>query len=262
MLPTIASSMKRMLEYSIACCLLAVSGLSCHQSAGPSGIWFYTYTSGPKDNDGAALNPSNFIVLKDDGQYSMDFGKFSYGKWVYSGDQLLLTDQQNQKSALRVNYLTRKDMQIGPAAGPLDNFERQPASTGDENENPFSLTNNRWRIRAAAKETDQQLRERLANHFQFWERYFNWALRHKIDYIDVRSTPTAVKIYGNGFTLKPLKELPNRWINCFFDQDDCIRANEIISKAFTSGQIAWPHSDNRFVMFIGAFQQLGQVIKK
>ncbi|MDE3250595.1 MAG: hypothetical protein KGO82_18180 [Bacteroidota bacterium] len=254
--------MKKIHQYLVVGSLLAVCSISCHQPTGPSGIWFYTYSSGPKDNDGAGLNPANFLVLKEDGQYTMDFGKFSYGKWEYRGDQLLLTDQQNEKRALRVNYLTRKDMQIGPAAGPLDNFERQPASTGDENENPFSLINNRWRIRASAKETDQQLKERLANHFQFWERYFSWAMRHKIDYIDVRSTPTAVKIYGNGFTLKPLKELPNRWINCFFDQDDCIRANEIISKAFTSGQIAWPHSDNRFVMFIGAFQQLEKIIKK
>jgi hypothetical protein len=37
----------------------------------------------------------------------------------------------------------------------------------------------------------------LHNHCQFWETYFTWALKNELATIDVRSTPTAIKIYGN-----------------------------------------------------------------
>lgn len=248
--------------YATIVSLAMITSLGSCRHAGPSGIWFFTYNSNPKELDSTGLNPSNFLVLQEDGHYTKDFGRFEYGQWKYSGDQLLLTDQNNEKSALTVNYLTAKEMQLGPAKGPLDNFERQLAGTGDDNENPFSLTNNRWRIRANAKENEQQIRMRLFNHFQFWERYFSWALKHKIDYIDVRSTPTLIKIYGNGFTLKPSDDLPPSWRRYFFDEADCLLANELVQKVFQSGNIAWPHTDNRFVLFISAFQQLEKAIKK
>ena len=32
--------------------------------------------------------------------------------------------------------------------------------------------------------------------------YFNWALDNELTTVDVRSTPTPIKIYGNGFTIK------------------------------------------------------------
>ncbi|HTL10142.1 MAG TPA: hypothetical protein VL307_17830, partial [Chitinophagaceae bacterium] len=93
-------------------------------------------------------------------------------------------------------------------------------------------------------------------HFKFWERYFTWALNDRIDYIDVRSTPTPIKIYGNGFALKPFEELPAAWKNYFYDEEDCRAANEKIKYIFDNNLLAWPHTDNRYKLFIAAFQQL------
>jgi hypothetical protein len=152
-------------------------------------------------------------------------------------------------------------MQVGPDKGPFDNFESQPLVFPSAVENPFSKENNLWRIKPVAKETSIQLKDRLRNHFRFWELYFTWALNNGIQYIDVRSTPTPVKIYGNGFGLKPAEQLPAAWKNYFYDEKDCQAANEKIKNIFDNNGIAWPHTENKYKMFISAFQQLQQKIQ-
>lgn len=82
----------------------------------------------------------------------------------------------------------------------------------------------------------------------------------KIDYLDVRSTPTAIKIYGNCFGLKPVDELPPRWTSLFYDSADCRKANDIIQDIFRHKTIAWANTDSKYKMFIGAFQQLEQYL--
>jgi hypothetical protein len=207
------------------------------------------------------LNPANFINLESDGHYTSDFGQFDYGTWSYSEGQLLLTGRQNKKSLLPVVYLTAREMQVGPAKGPLDNFESQPGRFRSPAENPFSRENNDWRIKAGAKETESQLKSRLINHCRFWELYFTWAFNNTIQYIDVRSTPTPIKIYGNGFGLVPFEELPAAWKTYFYDDADCATANTLLRKVFDSRKIAWPHTENKYKMFISAFQQLQQQLK-
>jgi hypothetical protein len=140
------------------------------------------------------------------------------------------------------------------------NFESQPLPSQSA-EDPFSRENNRWRIPALRKETDMEIRDRLRNHCQFWEVYFNWALKYELRTVDVRSTPTLIKIYGNGFTLKPFEALPAQWRSYFFDDEDCKKANQQIKDLFENRTIAWAHTDNKYKMFIGTFQQMEQYLK-
>jgi hypothetical protein len=141
------------------------------------------------------------------------------------------------------------------------NFEAQPMPVGDESENPFALENNKWRMPAAKKENEDALRSRLRNHCRFWEVYFTWALNTKRETIDVRSTPSPIKIYGNGFTLKTLEDEPDRWKSYFYDEEDCRKGNEILKSILDRHEIALAHTDNKYKMFIGAFQQLENTLK-
>jgi len=241
---------------SVRCLFLLCLAIACNRPADPSGkLWFYTHSTG---NPADSLSPANFMLLENDGGYTSDFGRFDYGKWVYSNHQLLLISHRQTKSTVMVNYLTDKEMQVGPPAGPFDNFESQPVLFASEAENPFSQQNNHWRIQATEKERDDQIKRRLLNHLKFWELYFTWALNNNIQYIDVRSTPTPIKIYGNGFGLKPFEQLPVAWKKYFYDEADCRSANEKIKYIFDNNLVAWPHTENKYKMFVSAFQQMQQ----
>jgi hypothetical protein len=223
-------------------------------------LWFYTYNNTAEKGD-SLLSPASFIDLLQDGRYTMDLGRFDFGRWEYNGSQLLLSSHTGLVRRLTVHAVTGKDLQIIISKPGSLYFEGTPNSFSSDAVNPFSLVNNRWRIPPAGRETSEAITSRLKNHFMFWEMYFTWALNNGIQYIDVRSTPTPVKIYGNGFALKSYETLSSGWKACFYDELDCIKANEKIKMVFDSGSIGWPHTDNKYKMFISAFQQLRSQVK-
>jgi len=225
-----------------------------------SRLWLYTYSTGINIPPDTLITPASFLDLRKDKTYTMDFNGFESGTWNIIGHTtLVLTNNRQQVTMIPVKYLAGKILRLDIHNHSLE-FEGLPNRTLSSADDPFSPENNFWRIHASAKETDKQITNRLINHFQFWETYFSWALNQHLDYIDVRSTPTPVKIYGNGFGLKPFNQLPATWKSYFYDEEDCRKANDKISQLFSKNAIAWPHTDNKYKMFLSAFQQIKQKV--
>lgn len=251
--------MKKQL-YVLLLLATAVAGLyGCGNSL--QRIWFYTYGSGSGSDSTEQLTPASFLELRPDGSYTLDFGKYDYGTWTRKEDQLFLTGQQHKTYVYAMTFTTAKEMTLVVARGRTGHFESQALPSSGSDDDPFSAQNNRWRQPSNHKESEAEIRKRLYNHCRFWELYFTWALDRKLNLVDVRSTPTAIKIYGNGFGLKPFDELPARWKAFFFDEEDCRKANEIIKDIFHTKTIAWANTDSKYKMFIGAFQQMEQFLR-
>jgi len=224
-------------------------------------VWFFTlYTSSGSDKD-SMLTPASFLNLQEDGSYTTDFGQFESGNWKSDNKTLQLTREDHTSTEYTIEYLAKSEMRISSKLFPSTSFESQPGVFKSSSENPFSKENNLWRIHAMRKENDGEIKSRLRNHMKFWELYFSWALNSDISSIDVRSTPTPIKIYGNGFELKPFNDLPAAWRSYFFDEEDCRKANGIIKSVFDKRDIAWAHTENKYKLFISAFQQLQQFLK-
>lgn len=223
-----------------------------------SKLWFYTYTSDSTIDKGS-LTPANFLELRADKSFTSDLGKFHYGHWHLRDQQLFLNAEDGDIEILLINDLKPNEMQVQTGHSKADNFDGLlvPKLEND----PFSKANNLWRIAALTRESDQELKTRLRNHCSFWVSYFKWALENEMETVDVRSTPSPIKIYGNGFTIKPFHELPDTWKNYFYDSSDCRKANDILIDIVQTHNIAWAHTDNKFKMFISAFQQMQQFLK-
>ena len=243
--------MKLLIPFLFVLCTV----FSCSPPVKHAQLWFFTHGRSQNGASNTRLSPVSFLYLGEDGAYTRDFGSFDYGKWRYSNDSLVLTSNAAAKTEkFKVDAKGSKEINLVSSEG-IDVFELHPATPADSL-NPFSVDNNRWRIRPASAESYEQLRERLINHCRFWETYFTWALNNEIQYLDVRSTPTAIKIYGNGFGLKPYDELPEAWKQCFYSPEDCSQANSIIEQAFRRNNIGMPQTESKYKMFISAFQQL------
>jgi len=206
------------------------------------------------------MSPANFLYLTEDGKYTRDFGSFEHGEWKVKDKKLTLTpSDKTGVVTYDLRTLSSKEMvmKLGARAS---NFRIFP-SNGDPDENPFSLKNNRWRIHPQARETHQQIVDRLKNHCAFWESYFGWGIKNDLQNMDVRGTPTAIKVYGNGFQLKHYDELPAGWINSFYDSTDCKAATETLRKVFRAKSISWNQKDGKFRMFYSAFRQMREQLK-
>jgi hypothetical protein len=240
--------------------LFAAAGCSLLVNPMPR-IWFFTYGTGTPIGKDSLLNPASFLELRPDGSYTRDFGAFDYGTWLKKDHQLLLTSHDHQKMSYPFTLTSSNEMQLTLTGGSLANFDSKAIPSMQQKQDPFSVFNNHWRFPATHKETDAQIRSRLYNHCQFWEAYFRWGLDKGLNYVDVRSTPTLIKIYGNGFTLKSTEDLPPEWVSFFYDADDCQKAGNIIKDIFEHKTIAWANTDNKYKMFLSAFHQLQNFLR-
>ncbi len=229
-----------------------LSGCLIH--AGPSALWMYT--DGVPVSIDSLVNPASFLELKPDHSYTRDFGRFEYGTWSLDAGGLHLINQEHITQLYSPVTFEGINMNLDK-----ENFERNPLPAPDAEHDPFSLDNNRWRIPAEYKETDAEIKKRLYNHCQFWKAYFTWALDKDIHSVDVRSTPTALKIYGNGFTLKPFSDLPLTWINYFYDEEDCKKASGMLEDIMLHKNMAISSSQNKYKVFIGIFEQMERYLK-
>ena len=246
-------------KYLLVLFLLITGCLSgCQNKSGISQLWFYTYSSDP-DPDKNSLTPANFLELRNDKSFTSDLGKFQSGHWDFKDQQLFLHADNGEINILLVNFLKSKEMQVQTGNAKAANFDGQPVP--EIVKDPFSRSNNLWRKTATAKETDEQLKSRLRNHCSFWVSYFNWALDNELTTVDVRSTPSPIKIYGNGFTIKPYNDLPDTWKGYFYDSVNCARASTILEDIVRTHTIALPHTDNKYKLFISAFQQMQHLLK-
>src|SRR5580698_5354969 len=247
-------------QYVLIICLLAAAGCSLLVNPMPK-IWFFTFGTGTPNGKDSLLNPASFLELRPDGSYTRDFGVFDYGTWLKKDYELILTSHDHRKTSYPLTLTSSSEMQLTSAGGYLASFESQAIPSMQQKQDPFSVFNNHWRIPPTHKESDAEIRSRLYNHCQFWEAYFRWALDKGLNTVDVRSTPTPIKIYGNGFTLKPAEDLPAAWVNCFYDPDDCRKASDKIKDIFEHKTIAWANTDSKYKMFLSAFHQLQNFLR-
>ena len=221
-------------------------------------LWFYSYSSNAGDADN--ITPANFLSLQPDGSYTRDFGQFEEGTWEEKNSTLYLKSETGIIE-FPVKSLAANELLLVSEKGSVLHFENIIRNFASPEEDPFTQANNQWRVRATKKENKQEIKSRLKNHFRFYELYFEWALNNHFQSVDVNSTPSLIKIYGNGFALKPSDELPGTWRNYFFDEEDCNTASGLVENIFEHHEISWPRTENKFKMFISAFQQLQQQLK-
>lgn len=237
------------------------TGCSFLDQKGINKLWMYGDEMSAPDFDSCKLTPVSFLSLHPDGTYTKDFGAFDYGRWRTNNTQIILMSHKNKTIVYGMRYKWPDSLKLIANDGFVAGFEAQASSFSSAAEDPFSLQNNRWRIPATHKESDKELRTRLNNHCHFWEMYFTWALKDNIDYVDVRSTPTLLKVYGNGLVLKYFNDLPKEWKGYFFDEEDCHKANDVLQNIFEQNKIKIDQTKNKYKMFVSMFEQLQKLLQ-
>ncbi len=254
--------------FALLVIMVAVSGCSRRQTF--SKVWFYTYDESKEQSSrrnaagDPVLSPANFLNLQADGKFTAYLRDFEYGSWELKGDDIVLTNDRQKIHRIAVEKIGKNELTVD--VQPDNRYASSYKFEGNENnlpeeDNPFAKANNGWRIKAAHKESDEEITERLRNHFRYWEKYFGWGLKTDKQSLDVRSLQGPLKIYGNGFELVPLEDWSAEWKGYFFDAEDSRIAWNKLHYFFTYERIAWAKTDHKFKMFISAFQQLERKIE-
>lgn len=202
-----------------------------------------------------ALPADAYLNLKEDGTYAANWKRPEEGRWQVREGRLLLINRQKRVTEFPILRQTRDSLVLADKAKQyvyaLTGFPNPAAGAED----PFSVNNNRWRIAARHRENDKELQARLKNHFCFWQQYFAWGKKTGIATLNVRSTPSLLKLYGNGFELEYFEYLPSGWRQLFYDTVDCRRAYEMVYYKMYEQNITWPKTEDRFELLASAFAQ-------
>ncbi|MBL7697766.1 MAG: hypothetical protein JNK79_06390 [Chitinophagaceae bacterium] len=235
--------------------ILAITLSSCNRT--PSNqLWLYTNSQNAEAKMDEILSPVSFLWLAADGSYTRDFGKYEQGTWKKNDDTLLLLGR-NGGSTSYIMIADKKVMRLYESESAFFTFQHKPLDETDVSANPFLPEYNLWRIKPEQRENDSLIIKRLINHCRFWEVYFNWGIENELATVDVRSLPTPLKIYSNGFTLKPVQR---KWAKYFYDDNDALRSNEILEDVIRNNKFKWESVDHKYKMFKSVFQQLQEYL--
>ncbi|MBO9566127.1 MAG: hypothetical protein J7621_25360 [Niastella sp.] len=243
---------------------------NCSRRDALSKVWFYTYddtksnTAASSDDSDPLLTPVHFMNLQRDGRFTAYLQGFDYGDWEVDGDYIILKSADKKRRRIQLQGAGKNEITVDIL--PDNAFQSAYRFEGnsnklDEADNPFSLANNKWRIKATHKESDAEITNRLKNHLLYWEKYFAWGISTDKKSLDVRSLPGPLKMYGNGFELVPLEDWAPEWESLFYDKEDTRIAWNKLHYFFTYKRIAWAKTDHKFKMFVSAFQQMQRQVE-
>lgn len=250
----------------LSVCLFSCAGKKTQYAF--SRVWFYNSNQDTKQqveninryggNMEYGMDGASFLDLQPDSSFTSYLSTFSFGRWNVQNDSILiLTDQKGRILKLDVKNLTGEELIcINTHNNRVYRFQGFDNHFSAGFENPFSISNNKWRIPALHRENDDQISSRLKNHFHYWEKYFNWAAVNKLKHLDIRSTPSILDMYSNGFNLQYYNYQPTEWKRNFYDSTDSWKAYEKVYYLMAAKKIKWPKTENRFERFVSAFQQM------
>src|SRR5690349_565601 len=71
---------------------------------------------------------------------------------------------------------------------------------------PYTPENNRWRHKAVHKENDREIRDRIRNHVQFMQAYFENAMELNVTYVYEANLASPFEIYSNGVAVRKFED--------------------------------------------------------
>ena len=203
------------------------------------------------NNDPEGNYPYRCIYFFDDKTYTRNVrNAMEHGSWQYDAGKKMVTVKASNGSTdeYKIAAIGANDMIV------LNNSSNSATKLTyladgvrykDKNEDPFYIENNRWRIKPAKSETDEQVHQRLKAFVYFHILFYRDNLERKEKLISFYGFPSCVKWYGGGIGMINVGDLPGNWINCFYNKEQAIQAQKImdgiISKKYkwSTGKVSW-----------------------
>ena len=124
-----------------------------------------------------------------------------------------------------------------------------------QDNDPYSKTNNNWRIKPLHAETDAELMARVNNHLQFWKLLFTDAIDKDKAYIAYNWFASPLVVAANGVALRKYERVKDNWNSYFYDSIQAKQGYVLMQKSF-SKEIKIPNGDSRYRNDIDMINQL------
>ncbi len=127
-------------------------------------------------------------------------------------------------------------------------------------EDPFHPANNQWRIKPRAPETEEQVRTRLKGYVHFYSLFFHDNRLRQSKDISFSGLPACLVWYNGGIGMPEKKELDDRWVGCFYSEEQAMKGYEILAAILEKHDLKWPEHPTSWIKQI--YEVLDQIYDK
>jgi hypothetical protein len=124
--------------------------------------------------------------------------------------------------------------------------ERERAGFDQQNPDPWSPAMNRWRLKPTQSESRQQLKDRVRNHLQFMNSFFDFICRDERFWVSQDWFFSPIKTGNSGTALVKERSIPAKWYQCFYDSAQAKQGYYMLQTACHS-DIKIPDENNSIV---------------
>ena len=177
---------------------------------------------------------------------------FDYGTWQYDDATKTITINnsiEKGKDVYKIAKIAYDEMTlVNTGIGSITNLKfiapgKRYKNASDE---PYSLQNNRWRIKPTSKESDSAIHQRLKENLYFFILFYKSALAKEDKAVSFWGLPSCFKWYGGAIFIKKKDELKDNWINCFYNKDQAMQAYALADKLL-SQKYNWPKGERNWL---------------
>ncbi|MFZ1528525.1 MAG: hypothetical protein WAT19_07240 [Ferruginibacter sp.] len=194
-----------------------------------------------------------FCFFKDGSMYKNQRSHLQAGNWQLLDKQKPYVISIKYKNGTSESYklasLKPKAMSLaltGNEGNWLVEYEGEGFSHKIMDEDPFYKSNNEWRIKPPATETDARLRKRIVEMLHFWVLYYDHNINADLKVVNFTGLPTPYRWYAGGIYLKKEKELLQNWFDCFYNREQAIKAYKMAGDLLDV-KYEWPKNESNWL---------------
>ena len=177
---------------------------------------------------------------------------FDYGTWQYNDATKTITINNSidrGKDVYKIAKIAYDEMtlvNIGINSATNLKFIAPGKRYKNASDEPYSLENNRWRIKPTSKETDSAIHQRLKENLYFFILFYKSALAKEDKAVSFWGLPSCFKWYGGAIFIKKKDELKDNWVNCFYNKDQAMKAYALADRLL-SQKYNWPKGERNWL---------------
>jgi len=160
-----------------------------------------------------------------------------FGKWALDNGnkQVIITFSNGTTSQLVILMLDAKTLILGSKVNKKTiEFKADGKVEKQLSDDPFYGANNQWRIKPAKAETDEQIKKRVMDCVQFYYKLLtDKAARASTSVATFVGLPEIFNFYDGMITVLGKEKLRTKWINCFYNKEQAIKAQVMLEDVIT-----------------------------
>ena len=175
-------------------------------------------------------------------------GNIKFGKWVLDEKTKVINVilEDGSKKVYHLNAIGVKSMLLKTDKEEAEKFVADGTHHSSLSDDPFYVSNNKWRVKPAFSEPDVDIKKRVVQAVTFYSKFFNDNADHGYKTISLYGLPTCFNWYKGGIGIITKEKLGKGWIDCFYNKNEAIKGQQLLENVI-SKKYKWDKAQTQWV---------------